>query len=289
MFPPPYEPALVHISIEFRQDGLLLKIPTERSIADTWQEILHIDKSVPIYTHSSFMDLRGRSLEQMHLSAQLTIVFGRPIPLTSVLQFDKLWKLAADIDRTTMPETWPDNNKLANSLSTRSCLSFMEREWVKKYDTGQDSLAFNVCYVYTLNAEIVDRNKLIQAWQSVMSRHRVLYSQYIMPQVLKIPIRVYGNIFLSVKHVEEIDMQKEINRPFQIDREVPVRVLISKSHMLLNASHLVCDLITLKVLLGEATSFYRSKYLPNTLTECLDALTWKFTAYRMICYFNCYI
>ena len=96
----------------------------------------------------------------------------------------------------------------------------MEEKRVQGYEVAQSSPSyFNVCYVYALGAGAIDRDKSTQTQQAVAGRHPDLHSRYTMDHgVLR---RINGNDVASVQYFGDSEIQKEINRVSQVDRELP--------------------------------------------------------------------
>ncbi|RAL63969.1 hypothetical protein DID88_003157 [Monilinia fructigena] len=86
--------------------------------------------------------------------------------------------MAKTIDnlRTQTPPT-EINNGLVPLGKHR--VSPIEREWWEKYRLNVGTSSFNVTYACSVDSNVVDTDKLISAWNTVLARHRILRCRYV--------------------------------------------------------------------------------------------------------------
>lgn len=220
----------------------------EKRILCAWREILNIPEEIIINRESNFLDLGGNSIQMLLLSHRLTDEFKRIVPLNSIIQTRTLSELADTIDAFEM--TSEPHGKLKKSLGEH-VISPIEHEWWSKYQLTQDTSCFNVSFACSL-ADNVDRWKLATAWNGVLSRHHILRSRYFEDKNGSI-VRDYASHPPRVQRSRTIDLDQQISLPFILNQEHPIRVLMSKKRLLIVASHIICDLTTLRLLLREVT------------------------------------
>ncbi|KAI1451318.1 hypothetical protein F4805DRAFT_109403 [Annulohypoxylon moriforme] len=68
-----------------------------------------------------------------------------------------------------------------------------------------------------------------------------------------------------VKRMDKIDVWEEVNRPFDLKEGNLMRVMIMPRLLLFAASHIICDLTTLRIMLKEVSSAYRGDDLEPTI------------------------
>jgi len=254
-----------------------LSTSSERALAAAWREALSMGPDVPITGDSNFVALGGHSILQLLLTSRLTTLFGRRIPFRLIVQSATLHDLARAIDGLQSQENSAISVFPGLVLGEHE-LSPMEREWWHKYELDQGSSAFNVTFACVFNSKIVDRGRLTTAWNVVMARHRILRCRYVGHRRLGVK-RTYSDYPPQVQRVKSLNVWKEINRPFQLKRNDPIRVTISRDQMVIVISHIVCDLTTLQVLLREVASVYSGACLPSVKRTYMDTSSWSNIAF----------
>jgi len=255
---------------------------TERQLEVAWRMVLglpeHHDISedisnglVSIDAASSFIALGGHSLTQLRLANQLTRIFNTRVPVRVVIECDNLRTMAIAIDRLKERSEQQLEKVEAERCLGENELSPIELEWWQKYDLDASSSAFNVSMAGTFKPEAVDRMRLIAAWNIVLAEHRILRCRYVSHK--RKVTRVYAPNPPQVQRVHEIDIWSEINRPFQLTDGPPVRVFVTDSQMVITLSHIVCDLTTMNLLLGQVSALYQGNPMPVIQTY-MDCTSW---------------
>ena len=220
-----------------------------------WRNILDLVPEVPIDAVSDFIDLGGNSIQQMLLSSRLSASTGQSIPLRLVVEFPILGELVKAIK---------DLGCLTYSVRPEQAhqeheLSPIEKDWWQKYEMNLGSSTFNVSFVCKLG-DGIDLSRLTMAWNTILARHRILSCRY----------NVHGRSGVTktcsenpsrVQRIAFVDIWQEINRPFDLRRENPIGVSISRTCMVARISHIICDLTTLRTLLKEVASVYHGSCL----------------------------
>jgi hypothetical protein len=225
----------------------------ELTIARIWAELLEMPNTVAILPESSFPVLGGNSILQLRLASRLSAIFDCSISPRTVIQAATLRDLAREVEKV---EKQTKSNGLSGPSAEKaieSCkLSPMETEWITKYCLDCGTAAFNVSFACQV-ASPRRRTQLINAWNRVLARHRILRSRYIQrrPGCCR---REYFDCPPQVQLVRSLNLWKEVNRPFRLDVEHPVRVLSSPDVVLVTATHTICDLTTMQLLLDEVAT-----------------------------------
>ncbi|TVY93795.1 Nonribosomal peptide synthetase, partial [Lachnellula willkommii] len=228
----------------------------EKKIASAWRNILNLPVEETIAHNSNFLDLGGTSIHLLLMSHRLAAEFKRKVPLKLILGTNTLSELARAIENTKInPEGKGENEEWIFRGLEEHALSPMEYEWWTKYQQSGDTSCFNVTFACSLT-ETIDRWKLASAWNSILSRHRILRCRYVLSPQGEAR-KEYSQSPPRILRLRGIDMQKEINRPFMLHQQPPIRVFMSRDKLVVIASHIICDLSAMRILLREVGSAYQ--------------------------------
>ncbi|KAF2490812.1 nonribosomal peptide synthase GliP-like protein [Lophium mytilinum] len=252
--------------------------PTESTVARVWKQLLALPATEKVTAESNFADLGGHSVLQLRLANKLSTVFGIRIPTAKVIQAVNLCEMATAIDHFRSQTSAAPATSDLKSLG-RNNVSPIEAEWFEKYQVKQGSSAFNVTFACALDPNQIDLDHLIASWNAVLARHHIFRSRYSRDESRVERVRrSYARYCPQVAHVEEFDLWREVNRPFNLGRQHPVRVLVSDKMMLVSMSHIIADLTTLQVVLREVTELYSGNGLPKVGSRYADTLNWTTSA-----------
>ena len=245
---------------------------SEKLLISAWREALDLSDSVLVDGESNFVALGGHSLAQLLLVGRLSALFECQIPLNLIIETATLRDLAKAIDELKYREISKANTDLASTLGSFE-VSPMEREWWQKYEANVGSSCFNVSFACALDKDTVDIDKLVEAWNTTMARHRILRCRYVLHRRLGVR-RIFSDLPPRVRRVQTLDIRREINRPFQIDKQSAIRVTIAEDRMVAVISHIICDLTTLQILLREVYSAYMGERLPPPPRSYMETALW---------------
>ncbi|KAL6834298.1 acetyl-CoA synthetase-like protein [Trichoderma sp. SZMC 28015] len=237
--------------------------PTESRVSRLWRSVLDPVGSKPIGREDNFYNLGGHSILQLHLATALSEEFGCHVPIRLVMKFPVLHEMAHMMDRLMLQTMPGEMTVLSQRKIDEQELSPIELEWWQKYELNEGSSAFNVCFAARFDPAHVDRRLLTAAWNTVLMRHRILRSLCVRTRRLGVR-RKYADCPPQVERLDQLNLWFEVNRPFQLNQNHPIRVIISRDTMLVVVSHIVCDLTTLEILNQEVISLYRGEPLPKT-------------------------
>lgn len=230
---------------------------TERRLVRTWQSVLWLDGSHTITRRSRFFDLGGHSLQQLHLAARLNEEFQCRIPVRVAVQCSTLEEMANCIDLLLTKEGGTSVQLPGPVPQVEDDdVAPIEMEWWRKYQLGEATSAFNVCFVGHFDPERLDRRRLTASWNTVLERHPILRSRYLPDRKAGVR-RSYAASPPQVHRVTDLDLWKEVNRPFLLTHQDPIRILLSDDTLLVVVSHIICDLNTLELLHEQVVGLYR--------------------------------
>jgi hypothetical protein len=246
----------------------------EESLAAIWRQLLALDSTRPISSADNFAVLGGHSLLQLALAARIKSLYNIPITVKDIISTSTLRDLAHVIQ--AQRETRLRSTPLALPESQVQSLgpdtpSPAEMEWIHRYEHSQTASSFNVPYFAELSNE-VDIQKLASALQIVLNRHRILRSRFV--AVKGTVLRSITTDLITVPVVEQVDVKGYINTSFDLQNENPIRAVVSRSQLVICASHVVCDLTSLNVILREAAAVYHGHELKPIGREYFDSTVW---------------
>ena len=242
---------------------------SQQIIAVIWREILGLPVDVKISAMSSFLELGGNSIRTLLLSHRLTAQFGKQVSLKIVMETNTLAELTNAIEAIQPLEA--PTISLEKQSNEMQVASPIEYEWWLKYQLSPNSSSFNVTYACSFT-DSVDLARITMAWNTVLQRHAILRSRYVENgSVLE---RIYADHPPTLLRQLKIDFHKEVNSSFFLDRQHPIRVLMSQNKLLVIASHIICDLTTMKILLKEVGSVYRGEDLEAVKKEYRHTTCW---------------
>jgi hypothetical protein len=242
---------------------------TETIIAQEWNRLLELEESDALSPDDSFVELGGHSVLQLLLAARLSKLFGPSIPVSVVISSHSLRDLASAIDALMQSDSGV--RRMEGRQLGYDDLSPTEMDWWLKYRTAEAKSTFNVPFARNLSSS-VNRTLLARAWNVVISRHKLLRCRFI--EVEGKPRRIFSDVLPLARLVGSLDVWSEVNRPIDLANEDLIRVLISPRHMTVVISHIVCDLITLRVLLKEVAAVYAYSALPEVRTTYMEISQW---------------
>ncbi|KAK8044763.1 nonribosomal peptide synthase GliP-like protein [Apiospora rasikravindrae] len=219
-------------------------------VAGIWNDILGLS-GVKLDVDSSFLELGGHSISQLQLANRLSKLLGRSISPVFIMQSATLGDLVDALHRHLSA---PGRSSSPEILK-ESLISPIELEWCSRYRFGGSSTSsFNVAFGFALEptAEISNLHK---AWNMVLSRHEVLKSNFKWISDVSVQ-RTLAREPPRVRRMDTIDIEKEINRPFDLERDFLIRILLAPDVLLLVASHIIFDYTSLRLMLQEVDSIY---------------------------------
>lgn len=230
-----------------------LTTPVELQVAKAYRLVLQLPDAFELTASSSFVELGGHSLRQFDLVEYLTAAFGMQLSLKMTITCPTIGALAKAIEERINTDSSPSHDRLP-SLDEELATP-IETEWVTKYRSTKITSSFNVCYSARFDQRKVDRGRLVDAWNAVLTRHRLLACRYVFRNAKEV-IRVDSGCVPCVQTPCSIDLRVEANRPFVLERKAPVRIYISDGTIMIALSHVVADYTALAILMRDASNAY---------------------------------
>ncbi|KAK2741485.1 NRPS [Myotisia sp. PD_48] len=244
------------LEVRRKQPKLKQQKVSEDMVAGVWRDILQLPSDYDLDEEASFLGLGGHSVAQLLVASKLTTLVRREVPLKLVIQSHTLGELARAVEGIESRKSVV--REIEQPGFKNGEVTPIERDWLEKYETKTGSSAFNVSFGCELDSAVISVEKLSEAWNVILQRHEILRCRFVGDKATGYR-RVYDQNAPQVRRVPHFSMEEEINRPFSLHDENPVRVIISNTHFVISISHIVCDLTTLEVLLKEVECVYQGE------------------------------
>ncbi|WP_417735305.1 amino acid adenylation domain-containing protein [Rosistilla oblonga] len=246
--------------------------PTEAIVCGILAELLHRDHIDP---RDGFIPLGGTSLVAVALASRLKKVFGVRVDYWQILATSpNAIELAQQIEATPQSDRVASNDHatIGNEPIDRAPLSYQQQQlWVEHF-LKANRARYNVPLVYDLGGEL-DLLALQQSFTQVIDRHAILRTLY-EPTAAGLIQRVLAPSEFCLHVVDlqslpdatrwqtlEQQTREFIARPFELDRELPIRATLfglapSESRLVLSVHHIAFDGHSIDVLQRDLASFY---------------------------------
>lgn len=248
---------------------------TERAVAAAFLAVLKRPLAdVPLSRHHTLAEMGGHSIEQIKVARYLTRELHVTVTLKTVISNPTIQGLAQAIDQIIMQAK--PSLPILPSPAHPTDVTPIEQEWLDKSRVGAGTSCFNVAFLGRLKSSQVDSCRLEDAFNIVLKRHKILRSTYH-------PVRGPGqprhrrSLTTHIPRAQRLDRLNawaELNRPFKLDQEPPVRIIITRDKVLVTMSHVVADYTTLSILLREVSSVYQEHCLPPPRSAYPDPTLW---------------
>lgn len=269
--------------------------PTEEVLSSIWEQVLGL---AAVDVEANFFELGGHSLLATQVMSWIRKVFRVELPLVLLFQHPTVRALSSVTDEAkqsmlgaTVQEIHPV------SRSAPLPLSFAQRRmWFLQHMYPHSSV-YNLPVAFHLRGEL-DMTALRRAVQQLVIRHESFRTRFINhneePQQLILPA---SEVELSVNELsitaaesspEQVReaLSREVNRPFNLEEELPVRVYLyhlgaNENVLLLLLHHIIADGWSARILLGELTRLYTSfalgeqPSLPELEVQYADYAVWQ--------------
>lgn len=240
----------------------------ELKIARVWKEVLQLQETADITGESNFLSLGGSSVTQIMLYNKLSTALKRDVPLRYILDNPTLKKLAQRLEDTSHTQT--PMPKPTESLETGHHISAMEKYWWRAYQRKGCTATFTVPFACHLGGDInVDRLETV--WNDTLAMYPIFRRRYTMDCQQKLRKFEWGPA-PRVYRVDTIDLQKELAFTFNLSTTAPIRVLLSSDTMLVEMSHIISDLTSMRHLLGYVHAWYAVRQQPDPLKVSMNGL-----------------
>ncbi|KAK8001051.1 Nonribosomal peptide synthetases (NRPS) [Apiospora marii] len=241
--------------------------PTEKMVVEAVQDLMKLDQGVTVNQDSNITALGGHSILQLRLASRLSSLTHRRLAVQKVIENPIVSHLASAIDADVVENKKAESHKQPPShqrdgteMLGYSRISAIEMYWFQRYRRNLGTSSFNVSHVTKLHPGFDKHQELVSAWNKVLSKHSILRSRFGESEMDGGDVRrTYALEPPKAQHAETLDVQASINTEFHLETEDPIRVTVSKEHMVICVSHIVCDYTTLNQLLKEFVATFLHK------------------------------
>ncbi len=277
-------------SPDFTQQQMLYVAPSselEQRLCELWSSLLGIEQ---IGIKDNFFNLGGHSLLAVQLISKIRDNFSLELAINTLFDRPTIEQLAQTLvvaESTPSIAQTPHISRLTEHDKQHSALSFaQQRLWFLSELEGQNAtylISGTVRMTGRLDEEILER-----AFTELIDRHEALRTTFIeldgSPVARLLPQQPFKIARVSLEHLSAPEqanatqslIAQEINRPFDLTRDILLRVMILRnsetSHFLIiTLHHIVSDNWSMALLQNEVVELYRS-YLdnqPSPLSELL--------------------
>ncbi len=238
---------------------------TEQQICTIYAKILELPvESISI--QANFFGLGGNSILALQAAHQLSQVFDIKLPIADMFRSKSVVELAKSIEMiTTKDSIIPIAESTDQSAGYPLSFSQESLLFIEKY--GQDVSVFHIPYVLKLKKNISLKNVKI-ALQSIVERHAILRTLFIQNEmgiyhqcIQNTPLSITTQLCGSIEKYQQI-LTSEINRPFNLKLEYPIRVCFYKiketneHYLLINMHHIAFDGWSINIFQNELIAFY---------------------------------
>jgi amino acid adenylation domain-containing protein len=260
---------------------------TEIELCSLWKKVLELEK---VGVTDDFFKIGGNSILAIQVSHKMSKALGCDVRVADIFKHKTIAQLLLHgIGQAQV--------SIPKSETNTSVLSFaQERLWfIEQYEQGTN--AYHMPSVFELTAD-ANLEGIKYALRQIVNRHQILRStidhgddqQGI--QVVHEQFLLIDEIQLSDKDDYQTLLKEDINRPFDLKSEYPIRVKFYKIHpqrlegesvngrilLLVNTHHIASDGWSIGIFQRELLAFYNA-YLNNDSTFSLPALEIQYKDY----------
>ncbi|MFD0749590.1 amino acid adenylation domain-containing protein, partial [Mucilaginibacter calamicampi] len=216
-----------------------------------------------ISVHDDFFSLGGNSITAIKASHSLSAALGKSVKIADLFLYKTISKIVlhcVGVNEVVIPKIHSSTSPLSYS---------QERLWfIEQYEGGTN--AYHIPALFELSGE-TDAAGIKHALRRIVDRHEVLRSMigqideegYGVQQVHTHPLEI-EEVTLGQGEDHELRIREDINRPFDLSREYPVRVKLyhlaahSKKLLLVNAHHIASDGWSMDIFQRELLGYYEA-------------------------------
>nr|QSQ85920.1 NRPS [Preussia typharum] len=265
----------------------------EAKVADEWRQILQLGPDAHIQPTDNFFGLGGHSVLVLLLANRLATAFQVEITLRELLPVPtfhgqvELVKNLVHVQPTNGLSNGVSNDTESQDVGTLRAeeLTELERKVWLQCKVATTPTAFNIVKVLDING-FVDVERLVDSFNRALASDPVLRTNIVDgPQG---PVRVLSKCSPVVHRVSEIDIEAELNMPFDLERDQLMRIFLAPDHrqahtekrsamrIVIVSSHVIVDLGSLQNLLQLTSEAYSGTLIPSyPIPRHLESSRWK--------------
>ncbi|MCF2825929.1 MULTISPECIES: non-ribosomal peptide synthetase [unclassified Pseudoalteromonas] len=277
---------------DFQSEYVAPANATEQKLATLWAELLNID-SKQIGRHSHFFALGGHSLLCVRMLADVQDAFDVDLPLKTIFEYPSLSAFATLIDDADLTS---DHDKLvAVERPQHIPLSFSQQQLWLIDQMEKGSPQYNMPMALSLKGNF-NLTLAESVLRQIIERHEVLRTVYYQEGEQGYQ-KIISDFDFNLKSVDlttldssqqhqavERWMQQDIEQPFDLSRDVMLRVMyiaLAKEQgvLLFNMHHIASDGWSMAVLIQEFKTLYQAALAGEKTT--LPALAIQYADYAI--------
>ncbi|MBC8756558.1 amino acid adenylation domain-containing protein [Kordia sp. YSTF-M3] len=246
----------------------------EIRICKIWQEILKLDK---VGVTDNFFRVGGNSILAIKLSHKIGKSLNILVVVADILKYKTISSLAKYLSTNTSAQL-----KIQTQNLERYPLSFaQERLWfIEQYEQGTN--AYHIPLLVELEKD-TDADRLKGAIQQVIQRHEILRTIFKQEDEHYIQVVIQDELVINEYLHENTNIEdqivRDINTPFDLQNELPIRVSFyqqeDKVQLLITIHHIASDGWSEDILLKEIDAIYKGEVLPNLGIQYKDFSIWQ--------------
>ncbi|WP_413565385.1 amino acid adenylation domain-containing protein [Bacillus sp. 3P20] len=252
---------------------------TEKTLVSIWQEVLETNL---IGRNSHFIKAGGHSLKAIDLMNKIRKQLFTTISLQDIFEYPLLKELANKIDKTGQAKK--EIISVAKEAEEYPMTSAQKRIYAVSHLIGADT-TYNMPIVLTVPFKL-EKQKTEKVIKRIIERHESLRTSFQVKNGEAVQV-VHANSDLDIE--EEVLKADEVpsrisawTKPFNLKKAPLMRVKIAKvdngKHLLfLDMHHIICDGVSIDILLNEFSSLYADEKaeLPVVQVQYKDYAVWK--------------
>ena len=272
---------LLSLKASIKQEYVAPSNAVETELVDIWSEVLSIDKS-QVGIDTPFANLGGNSLSSVFLKNKIAYKLKIELSMNDIFSLQTVRQQGnyiSDREKAAVVDIKPMPKKGHYGLtSAQKRLYFL-------YHFDKLSMAYNMPANLSLKGNL-DYQKVENVCQSLIKRHSILRSYFVLvdgkpQQKLRENITFKIEDFTVTKGAN-VDVARSIqafSRPFDLAKAPLFRVgIINKSALesilMFDIHHIVCDGISLNILIQEFMMLYRGESLSQITLQFKDYAQW---------------
>ena len=252
----------------------------EEALADTWSEILAIEKN-RISMNANFFELGGHSLKATILISQIHKKLEVKVPLAELFKTPYIRGLSPYIQKAVK-----DKYVSMDPIEEKEYydMSPVQRRLYALQQIDETSTAYNIPSINRLSITI-NRDRLSWAFKELIKRHESLRTSFTM--INNEPVQeVHNEVVFAVEYDEpkpgetSDKMMENFVRPFDLSHAPLLRARLLKTHqnqcfLLVDMHHIISDAVSESVLLQDMYRLYEGKKLPQLRLQYKDYAQWQ--------------
>ena len=256
----------------------------EQKISELICETLDYDcKPSDIDFNQSFIELGGDSLSAIELSTIISKELNKDITVKDILASENLLKLCEIINNTVSNIVDSQIVKIQNKENIYEISSAERRIYLSNQMIGKDSIVYNTPGALLFDS-ILDKEKIINAFQNVVDKNSVFRTQFIIENDT-IKQQILDSISVTVPFHEDTESNidnilKTFTKPFDLSKAPLLRVSIyyldnKKTLLLFDSHHIIMDGVSLNILIKQFFDLYNGKNIRRTKIDYKDYSVWE--------------